>query len=334
MLRRDGQIGFVQRGKPAKTVREPRGRSHRCGSVQRAIQKDIKKRRPLRSFSYGPLHLGALVTAVASFLHARQARGEWLSASKTSTRRARLRSCGADPADARSLRARVGFGPSSSSSRLAAYEAVADRLLGRRPRVPLPLLAQRDSLCQRRRIRRYPGTCHNRHLAPGDAAVRVVYDAGPVIFDDRLQGPIETDLAASLGDYVVVRRDGLPAYHLAVVLDDARQGVTERRTRRRSARLDRGPRPPSRRARSRDAAVLTTSPFVVNELGQKALEANGSGCRRRARWYGRGKRYRAARAPSASRARRRAPSALWHSALERWRIDSLRAQRALAMRAA
>ena len=37
---------------------------------------------------------------------------------------------------------------------------------------------------------------------------------------------IETDLDATSGDYVIVRRDGLPAYHLAVVLDDAEQGVT------------------------------------------------------------------------------------------------------------
>jgi glutamyl-Q tRNA(Asp) synthetase len=49
---------------------------------------------------------------------------------------------------------------------------------------------------------------------------------GIVVVDDALQGRVETDLSATLGDYIVIRRDGLPAYHLAVVLDDGEQGVT------------------------------------------------------------------------------------------------------------
>src|SRR5690606_31039132 len=73
---------------------------------------------------------------------------------------------------------------------------------------------------------RYPGTCRDRQVPPGDAAVRVRVDAGLVHVVDGLQGTSDVELAAALGDYVVVRRDGLPAYHLAVVLDDAEQGVT------------------------------------------------------------------------------------------------------------
>lgn len=44
-------------------------------------------------------------------------------------------------------------------------------------------------------------------------------------FTDGLQGPIETNVYAADGDYLIYRRDGLPAYHLAVVMDDAYQGV-------------------------------------------------------------------------------------------------------------
>jgi len=175
----------------------------------------------------GPLHLGSLVTAVASFVHARQAGGEWL-----------LRIEDIDPprevpgAAAEILRTLEAFELEwdrpvlYQSQRLAAYEAVAQRLVadGRAFRCR----------CSRSEIRaandgesgRYPGTCRDRHFPPGDAAVRVRVDSGRIVFNDGLQGAIETDLAASLGDYVIARRDSLPAYHLAVVLDDAEQGVT------------------------------------------------------------------------------------------------------------
>ncbi len=48
-----------------------------------------------------------------------------------------------------------------------------------------------------------------------------------VRFSDGFQGVIDVDLGADHGDYVIMRRDGLPAYHLAVVADDAEQGVTD-----------------------------------------------------------------------------------------------------------
>ena len=175
----------------------------------------------------GPLHVGSLATAVASYLHARQSRGEWL-----------VRIEDIDPprevpgAADEILRTLEAFELEwdrtvlYQSARLEAYAAAANQLLadGRAFRCR----------CSRSEIRaandgesgRYPGTCRDLRVPRGDAAVRVRVDAGLVIFDDGLQGTIETDLLATLGDYVVVRRDGLPAYHLAVVLDDAEQGVT------------------------------------------------------------------------------------------------------------
>jgi glutamyl-Q tRNA(Asp) synthetase len=76
----------------------------------------------------------------------------------------------------------------------------------------------------------YPGTCRG-NPASGEAphALRFAIDAAqsPVEFDDAFQGRYRQDCRREAGDFVVRRRDGLAAYHLAVVVDDAEQGVTE-----------------------------------------------------------------------------------------------------------
>jgi len=74
----------------------------------------------------------------------------------------------------------------------------------------------------------YPGTCA-RGLPPGKEAraVRLRVNAAPVRFHDRIQGPVSENLGETTGDFVIWRADGLPAYQLAVVADDAYQGVTE-----------------------------------------------------------------------------------------------------------
>jgi glutamyl-Q tRNA(Asp) synthetase len=74
---------------------------------------------------------------------------------------------------------------------------------------------------------RYPGTCRELSLPPADTAVRLRVENGEVSFQDGLRGPLARDIAASDGDFIIVRRDGLPAYHLAVVVDDASQGITD-----------------------------------------------------------------------------------------------------------
>ena len=277
----------------------------------------------------GPLHLGSLAAAVASYLHARQARGEWL-----------VRIEDIDPprevpgAADEILRTLEAFelewdrSVLYQSRRLATYEAVAERLLadGRAFRCR----------CSRSEIRaanegesgRYPGTCRHAQIPAGDAAVRVRVDAGRVVFDDGLQGVIDTDLGATLGDYVVVRRDGLPAYHLAVVLDDAEQGVTT--IVRGVDLLD------STAAHVHLQRMLGLAtpryyhlPVVVNEQGQKLSKQTGAGA---VDAYD-----RAAAAtvlgvlgiavPSALVGER--PRALWQWAIERWSIDAFRGQRAL-----
>ena len=175
----------------------------------------------------GPLHLGSLATAVASYLHARQARGQWLVRIEDIDPPREVPGAAGDI-----LRRLEAFELEwdgdvvFQSTRLAVYRDVAQSLLGAG-------LAFRCR-CSRSEIRagndgqpgRYPGTCRERQLAAGDAAVRVRVEPGTLTLADELQGPSETDLAATTGDYVIVRRDELPAYHLAVVVDDAAQGIT------------------------------------------------------------------------------------------------------------
>jgi glutamyl-Q tRNA(Asp) synthetase len=74
----------------------------------------------------------------------------------------------------------------------------------------------------------YPGTCRD-GLPPGKTARAVRFRAPEaiIVFDDALRGRVEENVARTTGDFVVRRADGLFAYQLAVVVDDAAQGVTQ-----------------------------------------------------------------------------------------------------------
>jgi len=75
---------------------------------------------------------------------------------------------------------------------------------------------------------RYPGTCRAGPRDPaGATAIRFRVPDRELAFDDRWQGPYTDNVARSVGDFIVRRRDGMPAYQLAVVVDDALQGVTD-----------------------------------------------------------------------------------------------------------
>jgi glutamyl-Q tRNA(Asp) synthetase len=107
------------------------------------------------------------------------------------------------------------------SKRIAYYaEALAE--LARRGRVF-------ECSCARRELSGdggYPGTCRNRPQRAGPTATRFRVDDGVIGFEDRAQGGCAFSLGER-GDVVVRRRDGVFAYQLAVVVDDARQGVTD-----------------------------------------------------------------------------------------------------------
>jgi len=72
----------------------------------------------------------------------------------------------------------------------------------------------------------YPGTCRN-GCDKTETAVRIRTDDTPISFEDGLQGPQTQRLESESGDFIIKRRDGLTAYHLAVVVDDELEGITE-----------------------------------------------------------------------------------------------------------
>jgi glutamyl-Q tRNA(Asp) synthetase len=73
----------------------------------------------------------------------------------------------------------------------------------------------------------YPGTCLQQPIKPHTAiAWRIKTDDNKISFEDAVQGKISQSLNADIGDFILKRADGLFAYQLAVVVDDAAQGIT------------------------------------------------------------------------------------------------------------
>lgn len=174
----------------------------------------------------GPLHMGSLVTAVASFVHARQAGGRWLVRIEDIDPPRELE--GAADSILSSLE-RLGLEWDGSvlyqSTRITAYREACERLRDAG-------LAFECS-CTRRALRKlgretgpYPGTCRTGRAHARRTALRVRAEPEAAYFEDALQGTVGPAPAHVQGDYVVYRRDGLPAYHLASVVDDAGQGIT------------------------------------------------------------------------------------------------------------
>ena len=118
------------------------------------------------------------------------------------------------------------------SERGAAYEAALERLdaagLSYRCSCSRAELAAAGGTGEAAEAR-YPGRCRAGPRRPeGPFAVRFRVDGfGPVTVVDRLQPPLTQSVDAAVGDVVVRRRDGFYAYQLAVVVDDAWQGITD-----------------------------------------------------------------------------------------------------------
>jgi len=171
----------------------------------------------------GPLHFGSLIAALASFLDARAHHGQWL-----------LRMEDLDPgreppqAAKQILDTLEAFGLHwdgqvfYQSSRLPAYRDALQRL-------------QQGGYiyacdCTRQQIQAiggiYDNRCRSRKDVPQDCALRVKVEDGAVHFQDQIQGATQQQLLQECGDFVLLRKDGLFAYQLAVVVDDAFQNIS------------------------------------------------------------------------------------------------------------
>ncbi|MCG4454326.1 tRNA glutamyl-Q(34) synthetase GluQRS [Pseudomonas sp. MMS21-TM103] len=172
----------------------------------------------------GYLHFGSLVAALASYLDARSVGGRWL-----------LRMEDLDPprevtgAQDAILSTLESYGLQwdgelvRQSQRHAEYQALVERLL--QQGLAYACTCSRKQLQGHHGI--YPGTCRDAGHAPHNAAIRLRVPELSYGFIDRVQGEYRQHLGREIGDFVIRRRDGLYAYQLAVVLDDAWQGVTD-----------------------------------------------------------------------------------------------------------
>jgi glutamyl-Q tRNA(Asp) synthetase len=114
------------------------------------------------------------------------------------------------------------------STRTDAYRSAAETLLhtGLAFRCSCTRAQLRSRRSGKAPTERYPGICRTKKAHQRSTAIRVLTSATPISVGDTLQGERSYALERTTGDYVIFRRDGLPAYHLAVVVDDAEQGVT------------------------------------------------------------------------------------------------------------
>ncbi|HMK87941.1 MAG TPA: tRNA glutamyl-Q(34) synthetase GluQRS [Steroidobacteraceae bacterium] len=171
----------------------------------------------------GDLHLGSLYTAVASYLDARANGGRWL-----------VRMEDLDPpreiegSAAHIIATLEAFGFQwdgeivRQSARSAHYASTIEQLRARG--LTFECSCSRQDLADEER---YAGLCRERPQNPGiPTATRLRVDPLEIAFTDRIQGIYRQDVSLAVGDVILRRRDRLFAYLLAVVVDDAAQGVT------------------------------------------------------------------------------------------------------------
>ena len=170
----------------------------------------------------GPLHLGSLTAALASYLMVKSQRGQWL-----------IRIEDIDPP-----REIAGIAEKQLQT-LAGFGLLPDEpVLYQSTRSPFYLDALAKLLmedkafycsCSRSQLAEQNGI-HRRCVAatdPGRAAIRLRVDDRTIAFTDGVYGRQHQNLADAIGDFVLKRADGFFAYQLAVVVDDAEQGITQ-----------------------------------------------------------------------------------------------------------
>ena len=193
----------------------------------------------------GPLHAGSLVAALASWLDARAHRGRWLVriedvdtprciTGADQTILEQLAACGLVPDEP----------PVYQSQRSALYQRALDQLVAAGRAYPCGCTRQdiERALAASRQARQrhgelvYPGTCRQglngraartwRFLTRKPEEDAASAENSELAWSDRLLGPQTQNVSREVGDFVLKRADGFWAYQLAVVVDDAAQGIT------------------------------------------------------------------------------------------------------------
>ncbi len=170
----------------------------------------------------GPLHLGSLYTAVASYLDAKANNGQWL-----------VRIDDLDPpreqpgASVHILKTLESYGLMwdgeviYQSQRSDAYEQTLETLWSSEDLF--------HCVCSRKQLQGldvYPGTCrNNKQPSSNPSAIRIKTSNRNISFQDGIQGLQQINLSKDIGDFILKRKDNLYAYQLAVVVDDAHQNI-------------------------------------------------------------------------------------------------------------
>lgn len=172
----------------------------------------------------GPLHLGSLYTALASFLHARSQQGKWLLRIDDLDTQRNVK--GATNAIFTTLDA-FGLHWDDSvvyqSQCLAGYQDVLNELA--KNQLIYPCRCSRKMLAS---TTIYNGLCRNQSiLLDSPTALRIKTDSRLITFEDDLQGVMGHNLAKQHGDFILKRRDGIIAYQFTVVIDDDKQHINQ-----------------------------------------------------------------------------------------------------------
>jgi len=191
--------------------------------------KSIRYRGRFAPSPTGPLHFGSLVAAMGSYLEAKAHGGEWLVRIENVDTPREVSGASSDI-----LRTLEYLGMKwdgevvYQSQRSALYQEAIHSL------TKLNLVYR--CVCTRKEILDssimgnigpiYPSTCRHAQISQKNSALRIQTNDKPIWFEDIIQGRVEQHLESDTGDFVMRRADGIFAYQLAVVVDDAEQKVT------------------------------------------------------------------------------------------------------------
>lgn len=177
----------------------------------------------------GPLHLGSLYTALASFLQARSQQGQWLIRIDDLDTPRNVAGAAADI-----LNTLETFGLTwdeevfYQSQHLQTYQAFIEQLIQQKQIYPCTCSRKDLAAFHTEHGFIYPGFCRDKTVVPNEPyALRLKTEPVEIGFEDFLQGYVAHNIAKQHGDFVIKRKDEIIAYQFAVVIDDCLQGITE-----------------------------------------------------------------------------------------------------------
>lgn len=191
--------------------------------------KTIRYRSRFAPSPTGPLHLGSLVAAMGSYLEAKAHSGEWLIRIEDVDTPREVSGASGDI-----LRTLEYLGMNWDGE--VVYQSQRSALYQEAIHTLTTLNLVYPCVCTRKEILDssiigitgpiYPGTCRHSHVSQKSSALRLQTNDKPIWFEDIIQGRVEQRLESDTGDFVLRRADGVFAYQLAVVVDDAEQKIT------------------------------------------------------------------------------------------------------------